>query len=210
MTDTGTRERILETAGRVFVDKGYENTTIRDICSEAGANVAAINYYFGDKHRLYIMVLAKWMEDFVVRYDRTEGTSPASSPEERLRAYIRADLKCLRLYDEPSRLIMRRLRLVLREMTDDDHEPEVFKCLKKMNKSVLYPIVADLLGLDVGEILVEQTSKVITGLLTHYFIAVIQDSGEGLKSESELERLTGSLTLFALGGLNAIREQGAG
>jgi len=48
------RERILLAAGREFAERGYEAATIRDICAAAGVNVAAVNYYFGDKRRLYI------------------------------------------------------------------------------------------------------------------------------------------------------------
>lgn len=48
------RERILAAAGREFAERGYEAATIRDICAAARANVAAVNYYFGDKQRLYI------------------------------------------------------------------------------------------------------------------------------------------------------------
>ncbi|MFM9025193.1 MAG: CerR family C-terminal domain-containing protein [Planctomycetaceae bacterium] len=48
------RERILSAAGREFAERGYEAATVRDICAAAGVNVAAVNYYFGDKRRLYI------------------------------------------------------------------------------------------------------------------------------------------------------------
>ena len=48
------RGRILSAAGQEFADKGFEAATIRDICTLAAVNVAAVNYYFGDKHRLYI------------------------------------------------------------------------------------------------------------------------------------------------------------
>ncbi len=48
------KDRILLAAGREFAEKGYEAATVRDICLAAGVNLAAVNYYFGDKKRLYI------------------------------------------------------------------------------------------------------------------------------------------------------------
>ena len=49
-----TKERLLAAAGGIFADRGYEAATIREICQLAEANLAAVNYYFGDKERLYI------------------------------------------------------------------------------------------------------------------------------------------------------------
>ena len=48
------RERILEAAGSEFAERGFENATVRQICHKAGANGAAVNYYFGDKQQLYL------------------------------------------------------------------------------------------------------------------------------------------------------------
>jgi AcrR family transcriptional regulator len=49
-----TQERLLDAAGQIFAGKGYEGATVREICQLAGANIAAVNYYFRDKERLYI------------------------------------------------------------------------------------------------------------------------------------------------------------
>src|SRR5262245_53180366 len=53
MTDA-TQQRLLEAAEQVFAEKGFKAASIREICKQAGANIAAVNYYFGDKERLYI------------------------------------------------------------------------------------------------------------------------------------------------------------
>jgi len=44
---------LLESAVVLFAEKGFAAASVRDICSEADANIAAINYYFGSKDRLY-------------------------------------------------------------------------------------------------------------------------------------------------------------
>src|SRR5262249_34019592 len=54
-----TRAKLLSAAGEVFARAGYHNATIREICSLAGANVASVNYHFGDKLGLYTEVLRK-------------------------------------------------------------------------------------------------------------------------------------------------------
>lgn len=51
------RLQILDAAGPIFAERGYQDATIREISSVAGVNLASINYYFGDKQTLYAEAL---------------------------------------------------------------------------------------------------------------------------------------------------------
>ncbi len=50
-------ETIIESAIKLFSNKGFEGTSVRDIAAEAGVNVAMINYYFGSKEKLFEKVV---------------------------------------------------------------------------------------------------------------------------------------------------------
>jgi AcrR family transcriptional regulator len=51
------KEIIIESAIKLFSTKGFEGTSVRDIASDAGVNVAMINYYFGSKEKLFESVV---------------------------------------------------------------------------------------------------------------------------------------------------------
>jgi AcrR family transcriptional regulator len=53
----GTRAQLMEAAGHVFAEKGFDRATGREICERAGTNSAAINYYFGGMEGLHAAVL---------------------------------------------------------------------------------------------------------------------------------------------------------
>ena len=57
-----TKEKILDTAERLFADRGLEATSIRDITTAAGANLGAINYHFGTKQKLIVAALNRHLE----------------------------------------------------------------------------------------------------------------------------------------------------
>ncbi len=75
-----TRDRILDSAERLFADGGYAGTSLRRIMAEAGVNVAAIHYYFRSKESLLEAVLMRRVEpaneERLVALDRYEEHAP--------------------------------------------------------------------------------------------------------------------------------------
>lgn len=110
-TTDDTRQRLLNVAGRCFAEKGFETTTVRDICSEAGANTAAVNYYFGSKERLYLEAI-KQAHACRAHDIPLPKWPPGASPEVKLRSFIETLLRRM-LQDENSpwhaQLMMREL-----------------------------------------------------------------------------------------------------
>ena len=88
--DTGTKQRILEVARQVFAERGVREATVREICGRAGANVAAVNYHFGSKDKLFMAVLADHMDAAQRHYPADMGLPATAPPRDRLQAYIRS------------------------------------------------------------------------------------------------------------------------
>ncbi|PJF45437.1 MAG: TetR/AcrR family transcriptional regulator, partial [Candidatus Thermofonsia Clade 3 bacterium] len=57
-----TRERILDAAERLFAERGFAGTSLRDITSEARVNLAAVNYHFGSKDELFLATVVRRLE----------------------------------------------------------------------------------------------------------------------------------------------------
>ena len=82
-----TRIRLLNSAAEVFADRGFEDATVRQICERAGANVALVNYYFGDKLELYTKVLRFSLQPGCDRA-RVDLPPATAEPEAALRLII--------------------------------------------------------------------------------------------------------------------------
>ncbi|MDT8449042.1 MAG: TetR/AcrR family transcriptional regulator [Wenzhouxiangellaceae bacterium] len=57
-----TRQRILDTAERLFADQGFHTTTLRQITREARVNLAAVNYHHGSKDALILSVFQRKLD----------------------------------------------------------------------------------------------------------------------------------------------------
>jgi AcrR family transcriptional regulator len=86
-----TRDKLLETAEQVFAERGYYKTTVREIAKRSGANIAAVNYHFGDKLGLYSEVLHHLL---AARVEPIEAALDQNAPpEDVLRLVIRTRLR---------------------------------------------------------------------------------------------------------------------
>ena len=61
-TSADTNTRILDAAERLFVEHGFEATSLRSLTSAAGVNLAAVNYHFGSKEELFQAVLTRRLD----------------------------------------------------------------------------------------------------------------------------------------------------
>ncbi len=120
-----TRERLLDAGEGMFASRGYAATSVRDITSEAGCNLAAINYHFGSKHNLYREVFRRRLA--MMRQERLAAieakTRTSADLASVLRAFAEAFVAPLREQGADGR---GPLRLMMREFVDPMLPRELF------------------------------------------------------------------------------------
>jgi AcrR family transcriptional regulator len=140
-TDEDTRTRLLQAAGLVFADKGFQGATVREICQAADVNLASVNYHFGDKQRLYIEAVKRAHQLRTQRVPLPQW--PVDTPAEtKLRDFIRTLLTRMIASEEAPwqhRLMMQEIlspTQACREMVEDYIRPE-FQLLLKILEELL-------------------------------------------------------------------------
>jgi AcrR family transcriptional regulator len=80
-----TKDRILDAAEALFLDHGFEATSLRQITTAAGVNLAAVNYHFGSKEELFQAILTRRLDPMnaervglLDEYQRYQGDTPLS------------------------------------------------------------------------------------------------------------------------------------
>jgi len=84
-TSQDTKSRILDAAESLFMEHGFEATSLRSLTSAASVNLAAVNYHFGTKEELFEAVLTRRLDpmnqeriDLLTRMEREAGEKPVS------------------------------------------------------------------------------------------------------------------------------------
>jgi AcrR family transcriptional regulator len=109
------RNRLLDAAEKLFCEKGFDGTSIRELTTEADCNLAAVNYHFGNKDNLYIEMFRRQFEMMIERNLQLIDQLTAESGltlEKLLRAMIMHPMRGA-YEDQPEGQV---LRLLVREI----------------------------------------------------------------------------------------------
>jgi AcrR family transcriptional regulator len=90
--------RILDAAEELFMQHGFEGTSMRHLTARAGVNLAAVNYHFGSKHALIEAVFRRRLDPMnaerIAALERLE-TNNSLSPESIIRAFVGPSLRMI-------------------------------------------------------------------------------------------------------------------
>jgi TetR/AcrR family transcriptional regulator, regulator of cefoperazone and chloramphenicol sensitivity len=203
-TVTETRQRLLEAAGEVFAERGFRATTVREICQRAKANLAAVNYHFGDKERLYAAVLQYTFRYAIEKYPLDLGLGADATVEERLQAFIRSHL--FGFLDEG--LPAWHGRLMAREMAEPTGMLDTLvDQMIRPKAELLMSIVRDVLGHDADPRRVWRCAASIIGqcLFYHHARPVIKRlDPEQTYTPEAIEQLVDHIAQFSLAALRRL------
>ena len=198
-----TRQRILEAAGEVFAHQGFHRATIREICAKAGANVAAVNYHFGDKEKLYAEVVRYAHMCAIVKHPLGLGVPDDAPPEKRIHAFVKSMLH--RLMDEGRPAWQG--KLMSREMAEPTAALDlIVEEQIRPNFTYLYKAVGEFLGREAGPERVRPCVASIVGQCLFYFFcrAVFERLNPDLKlGPHAIDGIAAHITRFSLAGIAA-------
>lgn len=206
-----TPAQLVVAASAVFAEFGYRGATVRDICRQAGANVAAVNYHFGGKEGLYAEVLRCGLRRALERFpDGERGPDRGGTAEERLRGFVRSFLGRL-LATGPDGCDG---RLMMREMVDPTPalDTVVAAEIRGMTEYV-EGLVAELMGAQAGpeRIAMGAASVVSQVVFYHHCRQVIPKAFPGLVAPmGDLEALAEHIVRFSLAGLGQAASEPGG
>jgi AcrR family transcriptional regulator len=209
MSTDDARTRILNSAGPVFAEKGYEGATVREICKGAGANLASVNYYFGGKERLYIETV-KWAHPITLDESPVPDWPLGTPPATKLRDFIHTLMKrMIEVRTEPWQI-----HLLMREMQEPTAAcRELVQGFFRKEFHRLLEILDEVLPAETPQHRRHQIGFSVVGQCVHYrmgqhAIAMLVDEEE-LKEHYGAEQLAEHISELCLAALGLVPPLGA-
>lgn len=200
--DAATRARLLASAERLFADRGFKKVTVREICRAARANVAAINYHFGDKLGLYREVLQSAIDRMRATTDAARDAGEGQAPEEALRRSIEAFVT--RVLSDDTGTVH---NLIHREINDPT--PALDTIVEQSIRpriEYLARLVSDVVGVPATDRRVLRCVASIHSQLAAYFpnpITTRLGFSKTPRTTADIAGIAGHIAEFSLGGVRA-------
>lgn len=201
-----TKERLLTAACDVFAEKGFRDATVAEICEAADANIAAVNYHFGDKESLYDTVWRHAFQLAIEAFPVDAGLPDKPQPEDYFYSFAKAILQ--RIFSEEETGLF--AKLLYRELAS----PTL--ALERIATEALFPQtdfltggVTTALGEGTEELDVRFCMNSIIGQCAFYnFSRPLRERLLGRKtlSPDEVENLARHIAAFSWGGLQETRK----
>jgi len=207
-----TRERILDAAEHLFMEHGYDGTSMRQITGDAAVNLAAVNYHFGSKESLMQEVFRRrldWLNEERLRVldemEQVAGGKPLK-PSQIVDGFFGT---LLRLADDKQRGGIVFLRLLGRTHTEPSEFIRAFLAheyagVMERYKQALFKALPDVPRAEIVwrfHFMLGATSYAIAG--TDALRIVADWDIEEADTVDRIDRLVPRLMSFLLGGLRA-------
>lgn len=199
-----TRAQLLEAAGVVFAQKGFDRATAKEIAAKAGTNAAAINYHFSGVERLYEGVLVEAHHRLVNLEQLRAIVTEDLNPEERLRHLIGL---IVGVFTGPAADTWA-VRVISREFLAPSPHIEVLRRKEfEPKKTLVFGLIAELSNLPVEH---PAVARCFLNIAAPCAMLLLADRGfirRALPSiDGDAQSLVQHLVRFALGGIASIVE----
>lgn len=206
-----TRQRLLEAAGHVFADRGFDRATGKEICERAEANSAAINYHFGSMNGLYAAVLDEAHHRLITLETLSAALEGKTDPQEKLRITLHLGVRMLLGPVAKSWV----LRVLAREISSPSlafaasSEGQAQNAQRQVRLGLIRGMVAEIMGLPIEHPAVARGCICVIAPLTLLMIAdreALAEKLPGLRLGIEdAEPWAAQLADHAIAGLTATR-----
>lgn len=202
------KEKLLAAAGDVFIEKGYRDATVAEICARAEANISAVNYHFGSKEALYQEAWRHSFTESLKAYPMDGGVSETATAEERLRGQLASMIQ--RIADENNKdFFIAQMEII----NPTGLLQEVMKTeLIPMRQQTL-TLVRELLGPDATEQQIHYCEISIISMCVHPM--VMQRIAKRTRDKEmpaiieDIKAFADHVVMFALAVINAICSEGS-
>lgn len=200
--DRETRQRLIDSAARLFAERGFAKVTVREICKAAHANVAAVNYHFSGKKGLYEEIVQSAIRTMHGTTEEIQRAGEGRAPEEQLRIFIRIFL---------TRVVQARdgwiHRFMAHELTDPTPALDlVIKQVIKPRMAYLGSVISALLNCRQTDPRVEQCVMSVQAQCLILLNDKIANRIHPVQiTPKRLDQLAEHITTFSLAGIKAAR-----